>query len=163
MTQYDIKRWDVVMFSNSITMVPMIYIKPDKAFIEFAHNNKFAVMVTINSTNTIYDGKKIPGVVDTSGRIPNNRPNYFNKTGYYVITLDANWYGYPSPRSLGTASFFGLYQDSPNLEHNLEKSRDISNQVVKNSDKNVSLDNIQIASIFISIVSTLVLLFLISR
>ena len=100
MSEYKIERWDVVMFNNSLTKVPMIYIKPDLTFLEFARNNNFAVACEISGTETVYDGKIIPGVVDKSYNVPNCRPNFYEKTGFYVITLWANWYGYPEPGKL---------------------------------------------------------------
>jgi len=108
MSKYEIKRWDVVMFDNSITKVPMIYVKPDLTFLEFIKSNNYAVMCEIEGTGTVYDGKKIPGVVDKSCFVPNCRPNFFDKTGYYVITLHASWYGYPEPHKLGLVSFAGI-------------------------------------------------------
>jgi hypothetical protein len=65
-------------------------------------------MCEIEGTGTVYDGKKIPGVVDKSCFVPNCRPNFFDKTGYYVITLHASWYGYPEPHKLGSVSFAGI-------------------------------------------------------
>lgn len=108
MSQYKIERFDVVMFGNSTTKVPMLYIKPDLTFLEFARSNNYAVSVEINGTGTIYDGKIIPGVVDKSCYVPNCRPNFYEKTGYYVITLWSNWYGYLEPDKLGTVKFFGM-------------------------------------------------------
>ena len=108
MSQYKIERWDVVMFNNNLTKVPMIYVKPDMKFLEFARNNNFAVACEISGTGTVYDGKTIPGVVDKSYYVPNCRPNFFEKTGFYVITLWANWYGYPEPEKLGTVKFSGM-------------------------------------------------------
>jgi hypothetical protein len=66
MSSYDIKGWNVVMFNNSTTKVPMIYVKPDVTFKEFAEKNSYAVVCEISGTGTIYDGKRIPGVVDKS-------------------------------------------------------------------------------------------------
>ena len=108
MSQYKIERWDVVMFGNSTTRVPMIYIKPDMTFLDFVRNNNYAVVCHINGTGTVYDGKEIPGVVDKSCFVPNCRPNFCEKTGFYVVTLWANWYGYPEPGKLGSVSFSGL-------------------------------------------------------
>jgi hypothetical protein len=108
MSQYKIERWDVVMFGNSVTKVPMIYIKPDLTFLDFARINNFAVSCEINGSGTIYDGKEIPGVVDKSCFVPNCRPNFCEKTGFYVITLWANWYGYPEPDKMGMVKFSGM-------------------------------------------------------
>ncbi len=105
MSQYKIERWDVVMFGNSSTRVPMIYIKPDLSFLKFVRENHFAVVCEISGTGTVYDGKKIPGIMDKSCYIPNGRPNFFDKNGYYVVTLWSNWYGYPVPGKEGLVKF----------------------------------------------------------
>lgn len=114
MSEYKINRWDVVLFGNSNTRVPMIYIKPDLTFINFIKENNSAVVCEISGTGTVYDGKKIPGMVYESSYIPSCRPNFFNKTGYYVITLWANWYGYPEPDKEGVVKFYGLKGSSTN-------------------------------------------------
>lgn len=108
MSEYKIERWDVVMFNNSLNKVPMIYIKPDMTFLEFARNNNFVIACEISGTGTVYDGKIIPGVVDKSCYVPNCRPNFCENTGFYVITLWANWYGYPEPGKLGMVKFSGM-------------------------------------------------------
>ena len=107
MTEYKIERFDVVMFGNSITKVPLIYIKPDLEFLEFAKKNHNVIECEINNTGTIYDGKKIPGMVYKSSNIPSRRDNFFNDTGLYVISLWANWYGYPEHSSNGKVKFAG--------------------------------------------------------
>lgn len=106
---YPIQRWDVVMFDNSVTKVPVIYIKPDDLFLAFAHKNHYAVMANISGTGLVYDGKIITGVVDKSSRVPNCKPRFFEKYGWYVVSLWSDWYGYPHPTKLGEVSFSGLY------------------------------------------------------
>jgi hypothetical protein len=123
MTEYAIKRWDAVMVGKSITKFPVIYVEPDTEFIEFIRSNNYAVICEINGTDTIYDGKKIPGVVDKSSNIPNCRPNYFEKTGYYVITLYGTWNGYPTPDKLGTVVFKGLIGKVTEVEYNEQKEK----------------------------------------
>ena len=108
MTSYKIYRWNVVLFGNSNTKVPMIYIKPDLELLEFIKANSYVVASTINDTGTIYDGKTIPGIVNVSCNVPNCRPNFCAKTGLYVITLQAMWYGYPEPDKLGNVNFSGM-------------------------------------------------------
>lgn len=109
MSEYKIERWDAVIFGeNSTRKVPVIYFKPDEAFLEFAKNHNWTVMAEINGTGLMYDGKQIPGTVDQSSRIPNCRPNYFARTGYYVVSLESFWYGYPEPDKLGTVKFYGM-------------------------------------------------------
>jgi hypothetical protein len=108
MSNYKIHRWDVVMSGSSNVQAPMIYLEPDTTFMQFARENNFAVVCTISGTGTVYDGKQIPGVVSQSADVPSCRPNFYAKTGLYVVRLWANWYGYPHPDNLGMVAFSGL-------------------------------------------------------
>lgn len=108
MSNYKIHRWDVVMSGSSNVQAPMIYLEPDTTFMQFARENNFAVVCTISGTGTVYDGKQIPGVVSQSADVPSCRPNFYAKTGLYVVRLWANWYGYPHPDNLGMVEFSGL-------------------------------------------------------
>lgn len=108
MSNYRIHRWDVVMSGSSNVQAPMIYLEPDTTFLQFVRENNFAVVCTISGTGTVYDGKQIPGVVSQSADVPSCRPNFYAKTGLYVVRLWANWYGYPHPDKLGMVAFSGL-------------------------------------------------------
>jgi len=91
-----IHRWDAVMTAKNDLPAPMLYIKPTVNFLEFIENNDYRILVTISGTNTIYDGKTIWGIVDKSSNTPNCRPNFYKQTGFYVVTLESFWYGYPN-------------------------------------------------------------------
>ncbi len=107
MTSYDIVRWDALRFGNSLVTRPSIYIKPDLTLLQFFKDNHYAVAVKISDTNTIYDSKILAGVVNRSAVVPNCRPNFYNKTGTYIITLaNCGWFGYPP--TLGKVVFLGL-------------------------------------------------------
>jgi len=111
MSAYKIQRWDAVT-ANNVLKRPMIYVKPDTAFLSFVRANQFAVLCQISGTGMDYDhipgsSVKIPGIVSKSSVVPNCRPNYYAATEYYVITLLAPWIGYPS-KNLGEVKFFGL-------------------------------------------------------
>lgn len=109
MPQYEIKRWDPVLPEGNDHPMPMIYIKPDEKFLEYAKENNYMVVVTVNDSGTIYDGKSMGGIIDSSGYFPNFRPNFFNEKGYLTITMFAHWYGYPVNRNnLGNVSIRGL-------------------------------------------------------
>ena len=108
MTQYQIKRWDVVMFGNNMTKVPMIYIIPDLYFLEFAKVNEYSLFCEISGTGTGYDRIIIPATVNKSSNVPNCRPNFYADTGAYVLTLNMNWEGYPN--KMGKVKFLG-YKD----------------------------------------------------
>ena len=96
---------------------PLIYIKPDEAFLSFVRANKFAVLCEISGTGMNYDHQPgssvlIPGVVSRSSVVPNCRPNYYAATEYYVVRLLAPWIGYPN-KNLGQVKFFGLEEGMP--------------------------------------------------
>lgn len=99
MTEYDIQRWDVVLCNGH--RLPMIYITPDVPFLEYAEDNNYKANLTVKDTKTVYDGKHMTGLINQSTYVPNCRPNFYSKTGYYVITLDSSWNGYPQPGNLG--------------------------------------------------------------
>ena len=111
MAKYKIVRWDPMVFGNNVNPFPVIYIKPDKEFVEFSVENKNTVIVRIDGTDTIYDGQAMIGVVNPSGDFPPSscRPNFFEKTELFTIALYARWYEYPScPEKFGTATITGL-------------------------------------------------------
>ena len=104
MSQYNIFRWDGILAKNGLNKQPIIYINPDTSFLEFAKNNDYVLLVEINDTNTIYDGKRIIGYVNKSSFMP----NFSEQTNLYVIALESAWYGGPEIGNLGTATFFGF-------------------------------------------------------
>lgn len=108
MSSYKIHRWDAVLSGNSNDKRPMIYIKPDTSFVEFAKKNNFKIVCQISGTNLPYDGVKIVGMVNRSCDSPSCRPNFYNQTGYYVVTLLSDWYGYPTETKMGEVKFYGL-------------------------------------------------------
>ena len=143
MNTYDIKRWDAVIFGNGTVASPMIYVKPDKHFLDFAEKNNNTIVCTIKNSNTPFDDYQVAGYVYKSSDIPNYRPNFFKVTGYYVIVLFANWIKYPNPRQLGTISIESL----PEVENkiNREKFKLDSNVSQKNSYSTSELIAISIA------------------
>lgn len=95
MPKYKIERWDGVIPKGQTFPQPMIYFKPDKAFIDYAKENKYTVMINISDTESPYDKDAFVGIIDSSGYYPEYRPNFYNDTGLFVITLQAEWAGYP--------------------------------------------------------------------
>ena len=110
MAKYQIHRWDPLIVKNNNMPYPMIYIKPDKEFLDFAKENAYAILVKIEGTDTIYDGKHVIGTV---GSLECDRPHMMNKTGLYTITLYAQWNGYPDVGKLGSAVVSGLKGPAP--------------------------------------------------
>jgi hypothetical protein len=103
---YKIYRWDSFLYNKNTS--PIIYVKPDDTLLKFAKENNNALLIRVSKSNSIYDGKKIAGVLYKSSDIT-KCSNFFNKTGLYVIVLESNWYGYPD--FLGECDIFGLEGD----------------------------------------------------
>lgn len=106
MTTYEIKNWAGAMSGNSVTRTPLIFITPDTKLMDSLRQNNFLVRCQISGTGSVYDGHVMTGIVNKSGVVPNCRPNFFAKTGLYVINLQSNWCGYPS--SNGTVKISDL-------------------------------------------------------
>jgi hypothetical protein len=123
-TKYNIKRWDSVIINDSTIPYPLIYIKPDKNFLDFLLLKNNIIELSIHDTDSIYDNKKIIGLVRPSINTPNCRVNFFNKTGYYCVILFADWHTYPY--KLGYFTIKGLTQPE-----NLIKETFINNQISK--------------------------------
>lgn len=119
-SEYPIERWDVIIGNDASVKYPLIYIKPDSKFIEFVKNVNGAVVAEIGETGLAYDTNKVLGTVSTSEVVPNFRPNFFKKTGYYVIQLQSPWYGYPHPDTLGNVRIYGLDNSSETGYSSLE-------------------------------------------
>lgn len=150
MTSYQIQRWDAITQDNVI-IKPIIYIKPDVPFLEFVKVNNYAVICEISGTGTIYDGRKIAGIVDKSCFIPNCRPNFCEKTGLYIITLAADWYGYPDASTPGTVKIYGLVKPNDQAVKRAEIFRDIvqdkiPKETIANSMKNARKIQIALAA-----------------
>jgi hypothetical protein len=64
-------------------------------------------MCQIDGTDGPYDGKLCVGIVNKSSQVPNCRPNFFAQTGDFIITLNLEWMGYPSPNKLGNVTIYG--------------------------------------------------------
>lgn len=112
---YKIHRWDAVIFpGKGINPIPtpIVYIKPDERLINFANDNSNALHIKLNIPNSIYNDRKVIGMLYKSSEIPNCRPVFFEKTKLYVIALQATpWYGYPD--FLGYIEVFGLTNKFP--------------------------------------------------
>ncbi len=135
MTDYKIERWDSVIYGNSTRPYPMIYIKPDLAFLEFVKANNYKIKVLIKGTGQkSYDDYLIDGIVDSSASTPTCRPNYFNETGYYVITLLNPWAGYPPLNMFGTCKIYGE-NDKIDIKPNEDKNEEDKKEDKKEEDK----------------------------
>lgn len=149
MASYKIHRWDPVLVKNNNMPYPMIYIKPDKVFNDFAVQNSYAVLVKIEGTDTIYDGKYIVGTV---GSLECNRPHMMNKTGLCTITLYAQWHIYPE--KLGNAIISGMKGSTPYIPvtHQPGKQEEMYQRVERRSPTcENNLNTAQIGSIAIGI------------
>ena len=95
MPNYSIARWDAVISGDNDYPLPMIYIKPEKSFYEYAKENNYTVTVKIENSDSVYDSRPILGYIKDSATFPNYRPNFHNETQLVIIVLFTNWAGYP--------------------------------------------------------------------
>ena len=95
MPEYAIERWDPIIVEGNDFPYPTIYIKPDPEFEKYSTENGGMFMLEIKGTGMDYDVAPSVGVVNPSAFFPLYRPNFFNRTGYWTITLMTNWIGYP--------------------------------------------------------------------
>jgi hypothetical protein len=110
MTEYKIERFDSILnCGTSNTALPVIYIKTDPEFLEFAKKNNYIIGCKIKNSGTIYEDKVLPGMINNNVL---NRPNFFKQTGLCGITLFVKWNGYPEYGSTPTVTFFGLNEDT---------------------------------------------------
>lgn len=98
MPEYTIERWDPIIVEGNDFPYPTIYIKPDRDFENYSKQNGGMFMIEIKGTGMDYDVAPAVGIVNPSAFFPTYRPNFFNKTGYWTITLMTNWIGYPEQR-----------------------------------------------------------------
>ena len=131
---YKIKRWDGVLFGNSVNVTPIIYVKPDDNLLQFAKENNDTLLIKIKRTSSIYDNKFVSAILRKSVDVPNCLPNFFKKTGYYVLILKAEWHGYPD--YLGEFEPFGFKGGEPVEVDNkgnasLVKQKDLKNVKAK--------------------------------
>lgn len=90
---FKINRWDVVMTGDSDLPKPLVYFHPNLDILDHARKNNYKFRVDISGTK-IYDGT-VWAIMDKSSVVPNCRPNFFEATNLYVLTLLATWNGYP--------------------------------------------------------------------
>jgi hypothetical protein len=95
MSTYKIVRWDAVLNDCTIIPKPFIYFYPDLELLEFLKRNNFRVRITIHGSDSKYDGGKIWAIAKKSTFAAGCRPNFFEGTELWVLTLDVIWNGYP--------------------------------------------------------------------
>jgi hypothetical protein len=119
LNEYKIERWDVVYDDKMDMKRPILYIVPDESLIEFAKINTNSLTIRMTGTGIdCYDKIGLKAELVSSSIYPNNRPNFFTSTGYYVVILkDTIWLGYP--KYLGKVVFEGKFA-LPKKEENLK-------------------------------------------
>lgn len=148
MVNYKILAWSASKVKNDYNPSPIIYINPDDNFKKYAINNKDIIHLSINGTNSLYDNRKYIGIVSTSENVPCFRPNYYDLTGQFVITLDSNWIGFPSKKGYITIDeiiqftenddlkgILNIKNNVPNYKKVIEKYNSDSNSNSKSNDR----------------------------
>lgn len=106
---YPIKRWGSILVGNNV-IKPIVYFAADLPFMAYSNSNGGILpFKIINSGVQSYDRIEMTqGLVNTSGQVPNDRPNFYAKTGWLVVTLDLPWDGEPHGNNLGSLEVLGL-------------------------------------------------------
>jgi hypothetical protein len=99
---FEIKRWDAVISGENSIPKPLIYIEPTLEFLDFVKRSNNFIKVRIANTGSDYDDKEYFAIVDKSAFLPSCRPNFYNKTGWYTLTLRSFWNGYPQSNGIVT-------------------------------------------------------------
>lgn len=107
--EFPVYSWSGILLPERVEASPLVYIKPTKELIDYAGGVDFVLDVVVRETDSPYDGPQ-RAVLDTSLLVPDYRPNFYNKTGFYVLVLDRPWKGYP--RKLGKVE---VRQSAPHL------------------------------------------------
>lgn len=86
--KYKIERWYPVINGSSVYPKPVICIKPN---IKFSQISNDLIIIKIEGTNSIYDGKYIKGILYKSFDYKEDLEN-----DMYEIYMLAEWHSYPS-------------------------------------------------------------------
>lgn len=106
MPSYKIESWNPIIPDKATFPFPMLYIKADSGLLSYAKKYNYNILVTIRNSNSTYDNKPIVGVLDSSNSFPNSeRSNFYNRFGFYTITLVASWLGYPPNNGVADIDF----------------------------------------------------------
>jgi len=146
MNSYEIKRWDVILVGNQ-TKRPLIYITPDKPFLEFSRKNNNILLCVISGTDKNYNAR-FAGIVNTEGNVPNCRLNFFEKTGYCTITLLSNWVGYPNTGNFGKVTFYGTKGTEDSHKPKNEINKNSTDSVSKSEDNEESENSVGLENLY---------------
>lgn len=163
---YKIKRWDAISYNNLVKYAA-IYIVPDLKLQTFAKLNNYVVPFTVTGTNSSYDNLVFFGHIDTSAYTPDCRPNFFNATKLWVVTLSgkdkniSTWNGYPPVEGLAMA--LGMKETPIKLKFSEPiKSFTPIKECFEPVKDNKGMCNSSLIMIILAIVIFVILIFLIS-
>lgn len=167
MTDHPIISWNAIIPDNFSHPCPVLYIKPKdpEKFLDQAKITDYTILLTISGTNSIYDGKKIPAIVNSSVDFPIHRPNFYNKNGYLTILLNAEWHGYPSNNGKMTIDTIELSEEKIQPENNDDEttSEKIDIENYENVDNTVKgMNSAQVGYILLTILVIFCVFFYIS-
>lgn len=93
MLSYNINSWKPIIYEGSLKRYPSIFIQPNQQLLDHIKQNNNLIRVQIFDTDSNYDNYSFDAIVDD---------NVISVDGYIVISLLANWYGYPSRNGVAT-------------------------------------------------------------
>ena len=89
--------WNPIIIPGNTYPSPSFYIESTKKLNEYIKNTNTIDIVVNNSK--LYDGDTT-AMIHSSRDFPTYRPNFYDKTGYLVITLNnLPWKGYPMEKN----------------------------------------------------------------
>lgn len=99
---YKIERWDPVLLGGEVPR-PMAYVKHDDYLKELLEkmskdgkiincvNENELIKVKVKGIDNILNDWSGEALLRSSANFPNQRPNFFEKTGYYCFVLNTTW------------------------------------------------------------------------
>lgn len=158
-----IVKWDVIQDSCSDILKPMLYFVPTPEDITFINDNDNKVMINVTDCDEF--GGPYWGTVGKSSNVPNCRPNFFDVTQYYVITLDSYFTNYPKKMgnfTFVTGQYFvdkgGDIQDKPSTNDN-NKTKETKETFVNDSSESNIKNNFWIVIIVLILIIFSAILF----
>ena len=92
---YKIINWEGIISTGS-TPLTSLTIVPDLELIQVLERNKNNMLqIQISGTNSGYDNVWF-GLFDKAANVPSCRKNFYDLTGFWIVTINCPWIGAPN-------------------------------------------------------------------
>lgn len=95
MFRFPIYSWNAIIPNSHTFPMPMVYIKMEPNFVDFAKKNNLRLYAKFSGTK-LYDSIETEAVVSSTAYFPEYRPNFYNSNNYLGLVLQTGWGGYPA-------------------------------------------------------------------